>query len=91
MNKNKNYPKIFIKKDEWETSKLIDVTKNNQSIFLEESYILWLLQVTKKQMDLYIFRHQDEIKTYKDKTKKYISINILSFIWKELKRLNKSK
>lgn len=91
MKKNKNYPSVFIKKDDWDTSNMIDVTKNSQSICLEEDYILWLLQLSKKQLDLYIFRHKDEIKTYKDKSKKYISINILSFVWKEIARLNKSK
>lgn len=91
MKMHTDYPKIFFKKDFWDTSKLIDTTKYSQSIFLEESYILWLIQVTKKQMDLYIFRHKDEIYTYKYKGEKYISINILSFVWKEVKRLNKSK
>jgi len=93
MKNIKQYPKIFIKKNDKNTPKLVNVTESSWSIFFEEEYVLSLSWwASKKQLDLVLFRWKDKIHTYKYNGKKYISINILLFIEKNFRRLlNKSK
>lgn len=73
-----------------------DVTKDNTSLFkdvseytklfLEEKDILEISWMSKKQLDLYIFRHPEIIKK-KNWNHRLISINILSHVLKNIKRI----
>ncbi len=75
-----------------------DITKDNTSLFkevseytklfLKEIDILEISGMSKKQLDLYLFRHPEIIKT-KNWKQRIISINILPHVLKNIHRMKK--
>lgn len=84
MNNKKEF-KIYadIKKDN--NSLFKDVSEYTK-LFLDENDVLEISWMTKKQLDLYIFRHPEIIKTKNWKIR-IISINILKHVLKNIKRI----
>lgn len=79
-------PKIYGKMD---NGNRFSILQDSNKLFLEEKYLLEVSGISKKQMDLYLFRHK-EILTHKEKGQKYININILWYVFKNLNN-NKTK
>lgn len=84
MNSKKDF-KIYLQINQFDTSNFKEIT-NNSKIFLLEKEVLEISWMTKKQLDLYIFRHPEIIKT-KNWNHRLISINILSHVLKNIKRI----
>lgn len=84
MNSKKDF-QIYLQINQFDTSNFKEIT-NNSKIFLLEKEVLKISWMTKKQLDLYIFRHPEIIKT-KNWNDRVISINILNHVLKNIKRI----
>lgn len=78
-------PKIGIKFTENNTSKYADITDKVNFVYIEFDYIIRSTNISKKQLNLYLWRHP-EIETYKDGKTKYVSLEIFPYIFTSQKR-----
>ncbi len=83
----KNPPKIGIKFVENNTSKFRDISEKKGIIFIEFDYIINSTMISKKQLNLYLWRHP-EIKTYKYEKTKYVSLDIIGYIVNSKRKKN---
>lgn len=82
MNLIRDEPKIFAKISDENIS---DMTKNLKKFFIEYEYIQKITGFSKKRLDLWLFRHKNEVFTEKYEKQKLISLSILWFLPKMLK------
>jgi len=87
MKKNKNF-KFYVNVEKENTSNIYDVSEKDM-FYLEEDTILDVSWMSKKQLDLYIFRNK-EIKKIKNWKTKLISMNILNHVLRNFKRIKNS-
>ncbi len=85
MKQQKNF-KIFLNIEKENTSFFEDISEFSK-VFLEEKDLLEFSGMSKKQLDLYLFRNP-EITKMKNWKKKFISIVILKHVMKNMKRKN---
>lgn len=85
MKQQKNF-KIFLNIEKENTSFFEDISEFSK-VFLEEKDLLEFSGMSKKQLDLYLFRNP-EITKIKNWKKKFISIVILKHVMKNMKRKN---
>lgn len=83
MKQQKNF-KIFLNIEKENTSFFEDISEFSK-VFLEEKDLLEFSGMSKKQLDLYLFRNP-EITKMKNWKKKFISIQILKHVMKNMKR-----
>lgn len=84
MNSEKDF-KIYLQATKDDTSLVKDVTEYT-NVYIEEETILEISKMSKKQLDLYIFRHPEIIKI-KNWSTRLISINILKHVLKNINRI----
>lgn len=82
--KIRDSPKIGIKFIENNTSKFVDITDKKSKIYIEFDYILEVSQISKKRLDLYLWRHK--IKKYKYKNNKYVPLEVLDYLFNIIER-----
>ena len=85
--KHKNLPKIGIKFIENNTSKFRDISEKRGIFFIEFDYIVSSTIISKKQLNLYLWRHQ-EIETYKDQNIKYVSLDVIEYLFNSRRKRN---
>ena len=83
MKQQKNF-KIFLNIEKENTSFFEDISEFSK-VFLEEKDLLEFSGMSKKQLDLYLFRNP-EITKMKNWKKKFVSIQILKHVMKNMKR-----
>lgn len=83
MKQQKDF-KIFLNIEKENTSFFEDISEFSK-VFLEEKDLLEFSGMSKKQLDLYLFRNP-EITKMKNWKKKFISIQILKHVMKNMKR-----
>lgn len=83
MKQQKNF-KIFLNIEKENNSFFEDISEFSK-VFLEEKDLLEFSGMSKKQLDLYLFRNP-EITKMKNWKKKFISIQILKHVMKNMKR-----
>lgn len=88
MNLIRDKPKIFVKISDENIS---DMTKNLKKFFIEYEYIQEITGFSKKRLDLWLFRHKNDIITEKHEKQKLISLNIIRFLPKMLKNSRRGK
>jgi len=90
--KNTKDFKIYVKIEKWNYSEFFDA-KDSLRIFFTKKQILDISGISKKQLDLYLFRHP-EILREKHDGEVMISISVLYYVIKNFKRcknkINKS-
>lgn len=78
---------IYLNIEKQNTSFFENITEFSK-VFLEEKELLEFSWISKKQLDLYLFRNP-EIEKMRDWKKKFISITILYYVMKNLRRKKK--
>lgn len=71
--------------------KIVDITENLEKFYIEYKCIQEIIWFSKKRLDLWLFRHKDEVKTLKYEKQKFISLNILEFLPKMVKNYQRKK
>jgi len=85
--KLKNKVKFYIKIKENNTIRLIEQS-HQWSLLIREEDLLKFSWLSKKQLDLYLFRHK-EIKVYKVKKQKFLTLNVLYYAMQNIERLKR--
>lgn len=88
MNLIRDKPKIFAKISD---ENIADITKNLEKFFVEYEYIQKITGFSKKRLDLWLFRHKNEINVFKHEKQKLISLSILWFLPKMLRNSKREK
>lgn len=88
MNLIRDKPKIFVKISDENIS---DMTKNLKKFFIEYEYIQEITGFSKKRLDLWLFRHKNEVSIEKYEKQKLISLSILWFLPKMLRNSKREK
>ena len=83
MKQQKDF-KIFLNIEKENTSFFEDISEFSK-VFLEEKDLLEFSGMSKKQLDLYLFRNP-KITKMKNWKKKFVSIQILKHVMKNMKR-----
>ncbi|MFA5917765.1 MAG: hypothetical protein WC850_06035 [Candidatus Gracilibacteria bacterium] len=85
MKQQKDF-EIFLNIEKDNTSFFEDITEFSK-VFLEEKDLIEFSGISKKQLDLYLFRNP-EITKIKNGKSRFISIKILRHVMKNMKRKN---
>ena len=85
--KLKDKIKFYIKIKENNTIRLIEQS-HQWSLLIREEDLLKFAWLSKKQLDLYLFRHK-EIKVYKVKKQKFLTLNVLYYVIQNIERLKR--
>lgn len=88
MNKIRDKPQLLVKISDETIS---DITENLEKFYIEYKYIQNLTGFSQKRLNLWLFRHKDEIKTLKFEKQKFVSLNILEFLPKMVKNYQRRK
>lgn len=88
MNSEKDF-RTYLQVTKDGTSSVIDVT-DFSNLYIGEETTLEISNMSKKQLDLYIFRHPEIIKI-KHWSTRLISINILKHVLKNINRIKNKK
>lgn len=88
MNLIRDKPKIFAKISD---ENIADITKNLKKFFIEYRCIQEITGFSKKRLDLWLFRHKNEVSMEKYEKQKLISLNILEFLPKMLRNSKREK
>lgn len=65
--------------------KILDKIKDWLNFYFDEKEILKVMWISKKRLDLYLFRNK-EIKTIKHEKKKLISVDVLEYLGKMIRK-----
>lgn len=82
--KNTRKPKIYTELFLESTSNVIELTEK-KVLFFEEKYVLENSWISKKKLDLYLFRHK-EIEVKKYWKVKLIDVKILWYLFKGIRK-----
>lgn len=88
MYKTRDQPKIVAKVSD---GKIADITPNLAKLYIEYTFIQELTGFSKKRLDLWLFRHKNEIEVLKYEKQKFISLNILVFLPKMVKNSKRER
>lgn len=86
---NEIQPKIYLIADENDTSKVYDISSRTR-IYLDIQDISQIWNMSRKRLDLYLFRHK-EIPIFRHGKKKLIQIQILQYLFKNIQKELKKK
>lgn len=88
MYKTRDQPKMVVKVSD---EKIADITSNLAKLYIEYAFIQELTGFSKKRLDLWLFRHKNDIEVLKHEKQKFISLNILVFLPKMVKNSKRGR